>query len=204
MTVHGRMQRRRSRRADILPLGANTRKVRAERRARARPRASATGASRSARSSPSISRTTTRCGCRCTRCCYIEKGGEEQIADELAAYNPLIPQGPRTGRHVHDRDRRSGPAQARPGDARRHRAARLHRRSAASGSAACRKPIRTAPTSRGQGLLGAVRAFPLHASAIAKFRAPGARVTLGFDHPAYAHMTVMPEAVRAELAEDFD
>ncbi|MFX8289506.1 DUF3501 family protein, partial [Acinetobacter baumannii] len=23
----------------------------------------------------------------------IEKGGEEQIADELAAYNPLIPQG---------------------------------------------------------------------------------------------------------------
>ena len=24
---------------------------------------------------------------------YIEKGGDEQIADELAAYNPLIPQG---------------------------------------------------------------------------------------------------------------
>src|SRR6266481_8653790 len=24
---------------------------------------------------------------------YIEKGGEEQIADELRAYNPLIPQG---------------------------------------------------------------------------------------------------------------
>src|SRR6201999_380401 len=24
---------------------------------------------------------------------YIEKGGEAQIADELAAYNPLIPQG---------------------------------------------------------------------------------------------------------------
>jgi hypothetical protein len=24
---------------------------------------------------------------------YIEKGGEEQIADELAAYNPLVPQG---------------------------------------------------------------------------------------------------------------
>ena len=24
---------------------------------------------------------------------YIERGGEEQIADELAAYNPLIPKG---------------------------------------------------------------------------------------------------------------
>src|SRR5579885_1148768 len=24
---------------------------------------------------------------------YIEKGGDEQLADELAAYNPLIPQG---------------------------------------------------------------------------------------------------------------
>jgi len=27
---------------------------------------------------------------------------------------------------------------------------------------------------------------------------------LGFRHPAYAHMAVMPEAVRAALAEDFE
>jgi len=39
---------------------------------------------------------------------------------------------------------------------------------------------------------------------VARFKAPGARVIVGFDHPNYAHMAVMPEAVRAALAEDFD
>ena len=33
------------------------------------------------------------CGCKCTRCIHIERGGEEQIAGELEAYNPLIPRG---------------------------------------------------------------------------------------------------------------
>jgi len=28
-------------------------------------------------------------------------------------------------------------------------------------------------------------------------------VVLGFGHPQYAHMAVMPDAVRAELAKDF-
>ena len=38
---------------------------------------------------------------------------------------------------------------------------------------------------------------------IAKFRIPGTQIVLGFRHPAYSHMAVMPEAVRAALAEDF-
>src|SRR5215468_9626389 len=38
---------------------------------------------------------------------------------------------------------------------------------------------------------------------IAKFRTPGTQIVLGFRHAAYAHMAVMPEAVRAALAEDF-
>jgi hypothetical protein len=29
-------------------------------------------------------------------------------------------------------------------------------------------------------------------------------VTAGFDHPNYGHMAMLPEAVRAALAEDFD
>jgi len=32
----------------------------------------------------------------------------------------------------------------------------------------------------------------------------GARIVIGFDHPAYAHMTIMPDEVRAALAADFD
>ena len=39
---------------------------------------------------------------------------------------------------------------------------------------------------------------------IAEFTAADARVIIGFDHPNYAHMAVMPEPVRAALAEDFD
>ena len=59
---------------------------------------------------------------------YIEKGGDEQVADELKAYNPLIPQGSELVRDVHDRDRRSGPAQAHPRPPRRHRGDGVHHR----------------------------------------------------------------------------
>jgi hypothetical protein len=33
--------------------------------------------------------------------------------------------------------------------------------------------------------------------------APGAQVVPGLSHPNYGHMTVLPDAVRAELAGDF-
>ena len=37
----------------------------------------------------------------------------------------------------------------------------------------------------------------------AKFSKPGTRVVLGFSHPQYGHMTILPEEVRAALAQDF-
>jgi hypothetical protein len=46
--------------------------------------------------------------------------------------------------------------------------------------------------------------FPFTAEQIAAFRAPGAEVIVGFTHPNYGHMAVMPEPVRATLAGDFD
>jgi hypothetical protein len=46
--------------------------------------------------------------------------------------------------------------------------------------------------------------FPFTAAQIARFRHPGTQVIVGFSHPAYGHMAVMPEAVRAALAEDFE
>ena len=39
---------------------------------------------------------------------------------------------------------------------------------------------------------------------IARFKPAGARVIVGFDHPNYGHMAVLPEPVRATLANDFD
>ena len=46
--------------------------------------------------------------------------------------------------------------------------------------------------------------FPFTPAQIAPFKRPGERVIVGFDHPAYAHMSVMPEPVRQALAGDFD
>jgi len=37
---------------------------------------------------------------------------------------------------------------------------------------------------------------------IVRFRAPGAEVTLGLDHPNYRHIVVLPDPVRAALAGD--
>ncbi|MEN8196963.1 MAG: DUF3501 family protein, partial [Pseudomonadota bacterium] len=45
--------------------------------------------------------------------------------------------------------------------------------------------------------------FPFTKSQIEKFRTAGTQVIVGLSHPQYAHMAVMPEAVRAALAEDF-
>ena len=46
--------------------------------------------------------------------------------------------------------------------------------------------------------------FPFTRAQIAKFRTPGTTVIVGMDHANYAHMAVMPDAVRQELAKDFD
>ena len=46
--------------------------------------------------------------------------------------------------------------------------------------------------------------FPFTDAQVAAFRKPGTQVILGFDHPQYGHMVVVPEAVRAALSEDFD
>ncbi|MEE8445173.1 MAG: DUF3501 family protein, partial [Alphaproteobacteria bacterium] len=45
--------------------------------------------------------------------------------------------------------------------------------------------------------------FPFSAAQIEAFRKPGAEVVVGFKHPAYGHMVVLPEETRAALAEDF-
>jgi hypothetical protein len=46
--------------------------------------------------------------------------------------------------------------------------------------------------------------FPFTRDPIARFSTPGAQIIAGFDHLNYRHMAVLPEPVRAALAEDFD
>ena len=135
---------------------------------------------------------------------HIEGGGEEQIAGELEAYNPLIPGG----------DALIATLMLEIDDpARRER--ELYRlagiedtvRLEVGGAAVAARPIEdeVARTSE-DGKTSSIHflRFPFQAAEAAAFRTPGARVLLGVEHPAYGHLAVMPEETRAALAEDLD
>jgi hypothetical protein len=135
---------------------------------------------------------------------YIEKGGEEQIADELRAYNPLIPQGSELVAtvmiEIDDETRRKSVL------------ARLGGIENTMFLQVAGEQIRGRPegdrenTREDDNKASSVQFvhFPFSPSQVERFRAPGAQVLVGFDHPNYGHLAVMPEPVRAALAEDFD
>lgn len=134
---------------------------------------------------------------------YIEKGGEAQIDDELAAYNPLIPQGSELVAtvmfEIDDPARRTRELR-RLGGIENHAVIEVggHR---IRGDA---DPARENTSPDGKASSVQFLRFPFSPAQIAAFKGPGARVTVGFDHPDYGHMATMPETVRATLAEDFD
>jgi len=134
---------------------------------------------------------------------YIEKGGEAQIADELAAYNPLIPQGSELVAtfmiEIEDADRRA------------RELAKLGGIEQTVSLSFAGETIRAVPEddierTKADGKTSSVHFlhFPFGAAAIAAFRAPGTQVMLGVAHPNYGHIAVLPEATRALLAQDFD
>jgi hypothetical protein len=134
---------------------------------------------------------------------YVEKGGEDQIIDEFAAYNPMIPQGNELVATVMleiDDPARRGNVLARLGGVENHIFIEI------DGERISGKPDLSRENTSPDGKASSVQFvwFPFAALQIAKFKAPGTRVVVGFDHPNYAHMAVMPETVRATLAEDFD
>src|SRR5579885_446243 len=134
---------------------------------------------------------------------HIEKGGAAQLDGELAAYNPLVPDGRELVAtvlfEIDDPERRArflarlggieetafiemGPEKI------RGRPEADQDRSTAEGKASSVQFIH----------------FPFTPAQVERFRRPGERIVVGFEHPAYAHMGVMPEAVREALAGDFD
>lgn len=133
---------------------------------------------------------------------YIEKGGEEQIADELAAYNPLIPQGGELVAtvmfEIEDADRRAREL-ARLGGIEQRAFIEVNGERI-SGDA---DPTRENTSPEGKASSVQFLRFPFTPAQVAAFKTPGTRVLVGFDHPNYGHIAVMPEPVRAALAEDF-
>lgn len=134
---------------------------------------------------------------------YIEKGGEEQIADELRAYNPLIPQGREliaTVMFEIDDPQRRKTFLSKLGGIEEAAFFEI------DGERIVGKPEEDVDRTTADGKASSVQFihFPFTDAQVAKFKQPGARVVLGFDHPAYSHMTILPEDVRAALAQDFD
>jgi len=134
---------------------------------------------------------------------HIEQGGEAQIEDELAAYNPLVPQGNElvvTVMFEIDDPTRRASVLARLGGIEDRVFLEI------AGQRIRGEPDPTRENTSPEGKASSVQflRFPLTEDRIARFKTPGARVIAGFDHPNYGHMAVLPESVRDALAEDFD
>jgi hypothetical protein len=135
---------------------------------------------------------------------WIEKGGEEQIADELAAYAPLAPRGEELVAtvmfEIEDQVRRN---------------------KVLSGLGYVEDTISIAldgekiaavpelsdgvPRTTEEGKTSSIHfvRFPFSRDQIAKFRDPAVQAVLAIGHENYAHMAAIPKPVREALAQDF-
>ncbi len=133
---------------------------------------------------------------------YIEKGGEAQIEDELAAYNPLIPDGRSLVAtmliEIEDAERRArllatfGGIEETVGIS-------------FDGDVVKASPELDVERTTPDGKTSSVHflKFFFTPAQIEVFRKPGTRVVIGVRHANYDHMAALPEAVRSELARDF-
>lgn len=134
---------------------------------------------------------------------YIEHGGEDQLEGELAAYNPLVPNGSELVAtlmfEIEDLERRA-----------RELGRLTHVERAITmevdGEVIRARPEEDVERTKEDGKTSSIHFlhFPFRPAQIAKFRAQHAPVVLAIGHQHYAHMAVLPEAVRTTLAEDFD
>jgi hypothetical protein len=133
---------------------------------------------------------------------YIEKGGEEQIAGELAAYNPLIPNGEELIAtfmiEIDDPVRRTRVLAGLGGIENTTFFAIGSERITGIAEADQDRTSEEGKASSVQFVH-----FPFTREQIAAFSKQDAQVILGLSHPAYSHMAVLPESVRAALAKDF-
>ena len=132
----------------------------------------------------------------------VEKGGEEQLADELAAYNPLVPQGSELVATIMfeiDDEVRRGKVLGELGGVDDHFFVQI------GAEKAMGAPEEDVERNREDGKTSSVHFlhFALSAAQIAQFRDPAVQVMVGCDHPRYAHLAVLSPETRAELAKDF-
>jgi hypothetical protein len=133
---------------------------------------------------------------------HIERGGDAQMREELAAYNPLIPKGRELVAtfmiEIDDPLRR---ARVLAGLGGIEETAFIE----VGGLRIAGKAETDQDRTNAEGKASSVQFvhFPFTDAEVAAFREPNARVILGLSHPNYSHMAVLAEASRAALAEDF-
>lgn len=133
----------------------------------------------------------------------IEKGGADQIPDELEAYNPLIPQGRELIATVMieiDDPVRRKTVLNRMGGFEEHMYLEL------DGDRISSMAEVDVDRTSADGKASSVQFvhFELTDAQADKMKQADTRAILGIDHENYAHMAVIPETARAELAGDLD
>ena len=133
---------------------------------------------------------------------YIEKGGDEQLEDELTAYNPMIPNGSElTATLMFEID----DPQRRGSILRRLTDVELTAYIEVAGEKVFAVPEQEVERTASDGKTSSVHFlhFPFTQEQIAAFRDTNNQAILGIGHENYAHMTILSDETRASLAGDF-
>jgi hypothetical protein len=133
---------------------------------------------------------------------YIEKGGDEQLADELAAYGPMVPNGSELVVtlmfEIDDPARRAKILGSLGG---------VEESIAITFAGQEVKAVAEQDIDRttADGKTSAVHFlhFPFTKAQIDAFRNPGTQTIFTIGHPLYQHMAVLPETVREAVGQDF-
>ena len=133
---------------------------------------------------------------------YIEKGGEEQITDELAAYNPLIPNGRELVATVMFEI--NDPVQ-RDRELRRLAHVEDFIFIEIGGEKVKAVPEQDVERTTADGKTSSVHFlhFPFTDEQAAKFKDPSIEASVRIAHEAYGHIAILPKEVREALIGDF-
>ncbi|MCK4939062.1 MAG: DUF3501 family protein, partial [Rhodospirillaceae bacterium] len=134
---------------------------------------------------------------------HIEKGGEEQIEDELNAYATLVPNGAELVAtlmfEIDDPDRRARFLDGLGGVEETVSIELL-------GEKIMAQPETDIDRTSAAGKASSIQFlhFPFSPEQAKKFKTPGTEVVIAIGHDKYAHMAKLPETVREALAADLD
>lgn len=131
----------------------------------------------------------------------IEKGGAAQLADELAAYNPMIPKGNEltaTMMFEIENPERRQQVLSRLGGVEHMMELRCGQEIVKG------EPEGDLEYSTPEGKVSSVlfMHFRFAPGQAEKFFAPASEIAIAVTHPDYAHIAIVPPAVKAELAKD--